>query len=194
MPTFFLYWREILSLVAVIIAMYSYISYIRSTFRWTTEPHIFSWGIWTLTTGIAFFAQVAGWWGWGTAQNGVTFFVCIVILGIALKYWKKDALTWLDWSSLALSGLAIGLWVYTSDPLYASLFATVADMIWYIPTLRKVWKKPLSEPTGYYLTMNVKHGLSLSALSLYSWTTMVFSASIIVMNFILIGIQYFRKK
>jgi hypothetical protein len=41
---------------------------------------------------------------------------------------------------------AIGLWIYTNNPFYGSLFAMVADLIGYIPTLRKVWKKPESEP------------------------------------------------
>jgi len=68
MNTFLLYWREILSAIAVIIALYSYSTYIQSIFAGKTTPHVFSWGIWALTTGIAFFAQVAGGGGWGSAQ------------------------------------------------------------------------------------------------------------------------------
>ena len=59
----------------------------------------------------------------------------------------------------------------------------LADAIGYIPTFRKVWKIPESELSGYYLLMNVKHGLSLASLSVYSWTTMIFSGSVIVINF-----------
>jgi len=189
-----LYWREILSTFAVVIALYSYISYIRSIFTWKTEPHIFSWGIWALTTGIAFFAQVAGGWWWWSAQNGVTFVVCIFVTFLAIKYWQKNTLSRTDWTSLILSFWAIVLWLYTNNPFYGALFATLADLIWYMPTLLKIWKKPDSEPTGYYLLMNFKHGLSLLSLSLYSWTTMIFSIAIIVMNFILIFIQFFRRK
>jgi hypothetical protein len=70
----------------------------------------------------------------------------------------------------------------------------LADAIGYIPTFRKVWRKPESEPSGYYLLMNIKHGLSLAALSLYSWTTMIFSGSVILINFALIAVQILRKK
>ena len=42
--------------------------------------------------------------------------------------------------------------------------------------------------------MNLKHGLSILALSAYNPTTIIFSAAIIVMNFILIGIQFIRKR
>jgi hypothetical protein len=193
MQIVFSYWREVLSWIAVIIAMYSYVTYIRSIFAWKTEPHVFSWGIWALTTGIAFFAQIA--WGgwWGAAQNGFTFIVCIFVAVLALKYWQKWKFHTLDWWSLSLSFVAIGLWFYTKNPFYGSLFAMLADLIGYIPTFRKVWKKPESEPTWYYLLMNAKHWLSLLALSAYNWTTMIFSASVIVINFALIAVQVCRR-
>ncbi len=194
MNIFHLYWREILSGIAVTIALYSYIQYICSILIGKTEPHVFSWWIWALTTGIAFFAQVAWGGGWWTAQSGVTFIVCIGIAFLAFRYgkiWKFDTL---DWYSLIFAFIAIGLWKMTENPFYGSLFAMLADAIWYIPTFRKVWKKPESEPRGYYLLMNVKHGFSLVSLSVYSWTTMIFSGSIIVINFFLIAVQIFRKK
>ena len=194
MNLFLSHWRDILSGIAVIIALYSYIQYIRSIFVGKTEPHVFSWCIWALTTGIAFFAQLAGGGGWGSAQSGVTFVVCIGIAILAFRYGKIGKFDRLDWYSLALAFMAIGLWRVTADPFYGSLFAMLADAIGYIPTFRKVWKSPESEPRGYYLLMNVKHGLSLVSLSAYSWTTMIFSGSIIVINFVLIAVQILRKK
>lgn len=188
------YWKEVLSIIAVWIAIYSYVTYIASTLSWKTEPHIFSWGIWAMTTGIAFSAQLAGWWGWWSAQNGVTFLVCIFIALLALKYGKKNSLTKYDWWSLVLSILAIFLWFYTNNPFYGTLFATLADLIGYIPTLIKVWKKPQSEPSSYYLLMNLKHWLSLLALSAYNPTTVIFSGAVIIMNFILISLQIIRKE
>ncbi len=189
-----LYWREILSGIAVIIALYSYIQYIRSIFAWEITPHLFSWWIWSITTGIAFFAQVAGGGGWGSAQGAVTFLVCIFVAMLTFRYGKMGKFDRLDWWSLLLSFVAIGLWKMTANPFYGSLFAMLADAIGYIPTFRKVWKKPESEPSGYYLLMNLKHGLSLVALSVYSWTTMIFSGSVILINFALIAVQVFRKK
>lgn len=193
MQSIFLYWREVFSFLAVSIALYSYWSYIRTIFRGKTEPHVFSWGIWAFTTGIAFFAQVAGGWWWGTAQNGITFVVCIFIALLAGKYWQRGKFHILDWCSLLLSLFAIGLWWITKNPFYGSLFAMLADSIGYIPTFRKVWKKPESEPSWYYLLMNLKHGLSLLSLSVYTWTTMIFSGSVIIINFLLIFIQYLRR-
>lgn len=193
MQSIFLYWRELLSGIAVLIALYAYWRYMQSIFAWRTQPHVFSWWIWSLTTGIAFFAQIAGWWWWGSAQNGISFFTCILFSVLALKYGKMGKFHALDWYSLLLAFIAIGLWKMTANPFYGSLFAMLADAIWYIPTFRKVWKKPESEPSGYYFLMNIKHGLSLISLSVYNWTTMIFSGSVILINFLLIAVQLYRK-
>ncbi len=193
MDFFFIYWREILASISVLIALYSYQKYIRSIFAWETEPHIFSWWVWTLTTGIAFFAQMAGWWGWGSAQGGITAFVCLFVTFLAIKHWSMK-IDRMDFLSLGLAFIAIIFWRITENPFYASFFAMLADAIGYIPTFRKVWEKPESEPAGYYLLMNLKHGLSLMSLSVYSWTTMIFSGSVLVINFLIIFIQKIRKK
>ena len=194
MQSIFLYWREFLSGIAVIIALLSYAKYIETIYRGKTEPHVISWWIWALTTGIAFFAKLSGWGWWGTAQNGITFLVCVYIAILAWKFGKIGKFHTLDWYSLSYSILAILLWFLTENAFYGSLFAMLADSIGYIPTFRKVWYKPNSEPISYYLLMNIKHGLSLAALSVYSWTTMVFSASVILINFLLISVILFRKK
>ena len=86
MKILILYWREILATLSVAIAIYSYSTYIQSIFNRKTEPHIFSWGIWSLTTGIAFFAQVAGGGGWGSAQSGITALVCLFVTFLAFRY------------------------------------------------------------------------------------------------------------
>lgn len=187
-------WREILSGIAVAIAVFSYLKYIQSILQWRIQPHVFSWGIWALTTGIAFFAQVAGGGWWWAAQNGITFLICIFVAFLALNFEKRGKFDILDWWSLFLAFLAIGIWIYTKNPFYGSLFAMLADLIGYIPTMRKVWKNPNSEPRWYYFLMNIKHGLSLIALSAYTWTTMIFSTSVIIINFALIGVQIIRNK
>ncbi len=193
MQVFATYWREILSFISVLIAIGAYISYIKGILSRQIQAHIFSWAIWTLTTGIAFFAQMAGGASWGWAQLGVTALVCIGITILAIRFGDTKIDT-VDWYSFFLAIMAIILWKMTANPFYASLFATLADLIWYIPTFRKVWHKPRSEPLWYYGIMNIKHWLSLAALSTYSWTTMLFSSSIIVTNIFLMAIMYIRRR
>lgn len=188
-----MFWKEILSTIAVWIALYSYWKYIRSILNRETTPHVFSWWIWTITTWVAFFAQVEWGGGWWSAQGWVTFIICFVITFLAFSYGNIGSFSRIDWLSLFLSIVAIILWKITDNPLYAAIFATLADWIWYIPTFRKVWYKPESEPSTYYWLMNVKHWLSLISLSSYNLTTMIFSGMVISVNFWLLLIQSIRK-
>jgi hypothetical protein len=119
--------------------------------------------------------------------------VCGIVTFLAFRYGERSG-DRIDIASVILAVIAIGAWTYTSNPLYATIFATGADILAYIPTLRKVWRSPDSESALYYGISNLKHSLALASLSLYSPTTMLFSSSVILVNFTILGIMYFRKK
>ncbi len=188
-----MFWKEILATIAVLIALYSHWKYIRSALNGETTPHVFSWWIWTITTWVAFFAQVEWGWWWWSAQGWVTFIICLGITFLAYRYGSIGSFSRIDWLSLFLSTMAIFLWQITDNPLYATIFISLADGIWYIPTFRKVWNKPGSEPSKFYWLMNVKHWLSIISLSNYNLTTMMFSSMIISMNLLLLLIQWIRN-
>ena len=52
--------RTFLGIFAIVIGIYSYIPYFRDIVAGRTKPHAFSWFVWALLTGIAFFAQLHG--------------------------------------------------------------------------------------------------------------------------------------
>jgi len=52
-------YKVILGTVAVVMALYSYVPYIKDIFAGKTKPHAFTWLIWGLLTSIAFFGQMA---------------------------------------------------------------------------------------------------------------------------------------
>jgi hypothetical protein len=118
--------------------------------------------------------------------------ICGIVTFFAFRYGEKSG-DRIDIASVILAVLAIVAWTYTDDPLYATVFATFADALAYIPTIRKVWRSPESESVLFYTISSTKHGLALAALATYSATTMLFSSSVIVINFIILGIMFFRK-
>jgi hypothetical protein len=193
MQIFIHHWRELLVTFSIIIGLLSYIAYFKSIFNGKTKPHIFSWGIWSIVGMVAFAAQLAGWWGWGSMMLWFTACVCVAITFLSLKYGDTQIDT-LDIISLICALMAIVLWKITTNPFYASLFAMFADAIWYIPTVRKTWKNPETEPASYYWLSNLKHGLALFSLREYNPTTIMFSSSVIFINCCILGIQFLRKK
>lgn len=71
--------KEILSAIAVVITIVSYIPYVSDIYKGETRPHVFSWIIWGLLTGITYTAQVVEGGGVGTWSMGLTFILCISV-------------------------------------------------------------------------------------------------------------------
>ena len=189
----FEYWRETIAFISIALGAYWYYSYIQWIITWKNIPHIFSWGIWWLTTSIAFFAQLSAWWWFGSAMLWFSAFLSFVIMFLAFRYWKSS-IDRTDWYSLIIAMFAIWFWIVTKNPFYASLFAMLADLLGFIPTFRKTWRHPQDEPMNYYHLSNIRHILGLLSLSNYNWTTMIFSGSIVITNTLLIIIHTIRKQ
>ncbi len=71
--------KQLLSAVAVVLTFAAFLPYIRSIFKGTTKPHVFSWVIWgsvTFVVGIAALTDKAGAGAWPIVISGlVTMYV-----------------------------------------------------------------------------------------------------------------------
>ncbi len=178
-----------LSLIFVVVAT---VPYLRSVRRGRTNPHLFSWIIWGLMTGIAAAAQVVGHAGPGAWAAIFAAIQCFVVIGFCFKSGDRD-ITRSDWIALAAGLGAIPLWVETRDPLPAVLWVTFIDAIGYSPTFRKFYAKPAEERTSYYAITNLKHLASLCAMTTYSMTTIFYPAVLFTMNTAFIVMLLWRR-
>src|SRR4051812_33924000 len=111
--------KTLLAVIASGIAIYSYIPYVRNILGGKTKPHVFSWFIWSLLTGIGFFAQLSDNGGPGAWVSGLTATVCFGIFVLAaLRKGEKEIVT-LDWLCLFGAFIALGLWAVTDTPLFS---------------------------------------------------------------------------
>ena len=83
-------YKIILGAVAVVINFIGYVPYFRDIFRGATKPHVFSWFVWGLVTGIVFFAQLAKGGGAGAWVTGLSSFFCLVIACLAFFRGEKE--------------------------------------------------------------------------------------------------------
>lgn len=173
--------RIVVSVVAIVIGFIGYYPYFRDIFQKKTKPHAFSWFIWTVLTGMAFFAQIAGGGGVGAWVTGVTALLCLVIAALALFVGEKR-ITRSDWVCLIGAILGIVAWIFTSDPMWAVVIITVVDFLGFIPTFRKAYARPYEETVTTYIASSIKFGLSMLALEMFSLTTLLYPASLVVTN------------
>ncbi len=173
--------RELLGITAVIIGLIGYVPYFVTIFNGKTKPHAFTWFVWGLLTAIAFGGQIAGNGGAGAWVTGVTAFISFTIFALALVKGKKD-FPLADWLCLAGCMLALALWAFTDNPLSAIILITGIDLLAFIPTFRKSYRKPYSEPAFTYSLSGLKFVVGIAALEQFSAVTVIYPASLVLTN------------
>lgn len=184
--------KDFLGVLAVCIALYSYIPYFRDIFKGKTKPHAFSWFVWGLMTAIAFFAQVSGGAKAGAWATGFTALICFVIFGCALKYGRKNIVA-VDWFFLGGAMFSLALWAVTKDPLASVLIITIVDMLAFVPTFRKSYHKPHEETVATYSLSALKFLIAMFALNTFTITTALYPLSLVLTNSLFVAMVYVRR-
>ena len=185
--------NEILGLLAILIGLIGYIPYFTTIFSGKTKPHAFTWFVWGLLTAIAFGGQVAGDGGAGAWVTGFTAFISFIICALGLVKGKRD-FPLADWLCLVGCMLALALWALTDNPLSAIILITIIDILAFIPTFRKSYHKPDSEPAFTYALSGLKFVIGIAALQNLSAVTVIYPASLVLTNGLFVLMLIVRRK
>ena len=212
--------REVMAWLTIALTFVAFYPYVRSILRGQTRPHAFSWVIWGLTTCIAFAAQVAGGGGagaWPTGISGlVTFYVAYQAYrahslahgtrssthgaqSLARRTQSTGVLAYLrslpmsDWGFLAAALLALPAWWFTTDPWWAVVILTTVDLIGFGPTVRKGFAEPHEEQLAFFVLVAVRSLVSIAALEVLSWTTILFPAAIALASLLFVLMVWVRR-
>jgi hypothetical protein len=185
--------KEILAVIAIIIGLVGYIPYFTTIFSGKTKPHAFTWFVWGLLTAIAFGGQVAGNGGAGAWVTGFTALISFTVFGLALVKGKRD-FPLADWLCLVGCMLSLALWAVTENPLSAIILITIIDMLAFIPTFRKSYHKPDSEPAFTYALSGLKFAVAIVALEEFSVVTVLYPASLVLTNGLFVLMLYVQRK
>ena len=186
-------YKSVIGLVAIGIAIISYIPYFRDIFAGKTKPHAFSWLVWGVLNAIVFAGQLADGGGAGSWVVGFTAVVTLSIFFIALKKGEKD-IKFFDWFCLVGAVIAIIPWLITKDPLLSVILVTVIDLLGFIPTIRKSYSKPHQETLITYILSIVKYGLAIIALQKYSIVTVLFPLAMVAVHIFFVTLLIIRRQ
>lgn len=189
-----MFYKEILSLIAIAITLAAFIPYIREIFRGSIRPHIFSWVIWGATTLLIFLAQLEDNGGAGTWPIGVSAGVTIFIAYLAYTKRSDVTITRTDWLFFVAALLSLPLWYWTSDPLWAVVLLTVIDVAGFGPTVRKAYQFPYSESLLFFALFTLRNVLVMLALENLSVTTLLFPAAMLVICVFMITMIAYRRR
>jgi heme/copper-type cytochrome/quinol oxidase subunit 4 len=155
--------------------------YYYALFKHKLKPHVFSWVIWAVLTGIAFAAQVTENAGPGAWVTGIMALSCASVAILAIFIGEKN-IARSDWWTFLAALAAIPLWLITDNALYAVVIVTIVDALGFYPTFRKSWHKPDEESATSFALHSIKFVPSLWAMHNFNWTTTMYPISLIIMN------------
>ncbi len=186
--------QKIASLAAIVLTVAAFVPYIKSIRAARVKPHFFSWLIWSLTTSIVFFAQLAAEGGAGAWPTGVSAAITIHVAWLAMVLRSDFSATRTDWIFLVAALLSLPAWFVTADPLWSVVILTVVDALGFGPTLRKAWVRPQEESIAFYALFAVRSGLSVLALASFTLTTVLFPATMVVACIPVCAMLWWRRR
>ena len=187
-------YKELLSILAMGLTIYSFYPYIRSIQTGETKPHYFSWLIWALTTTLSAFTELADHGGVGAYSVLLSGILCFYVVYLSYQQVRNYHITKVDWSVLFLALSSLVVWYLTSNPLWAAIILTTVDAFGFIPTFKKAYHYPWEENITFYVIITIRNFFAIFAMENYSITTTVFLWVINILGIILIGFIWWRRR
>lgn len=183
------------SIFATAIALIAYIPYLIDMFRGKNQPHLYTWISITIITAVIAYLQLIGGAGVGAIPVIIGVAVDVIILFYCFRFGTKDVV-FMDKVCLAISvGGVICYLLMRGQPFLSLVIVSIAEVVSFIPTIRKTRNDPYSESlTSYYLLL-LKLGLILIALEEYNLLTASYPVMWILVFVIFLSFtHYWRSK
>lgn len=180
-------------LFSSIIAVICFVPYLIDIFKKKTEPHMYSWLIWTILQTIAVMAQLKDGAGYGAWALLVGVFFCFAIFLLSFKYGTKN-ISKFDIFCLIASLFAILIYVNIENLVWAIIVVSMIDLVGFLPTFRKGYEEPFSETPSTFVLSAIANFLSILALQNYSLTTVLYIITLFVANSSFATMIFLRKK
>lgn len=179
--------KPLFGILAMVFEVCSFLPYLRDIFARKTQPHIYSWLIWSILQTTAVAAMIIGGAGLGAWTLGIGAFFAVFIFLASFKYGTKN-ITVFDTICLMGALAAVVLWIIQKDPLYSVVLITAIDFIGFLPTYRKGFAEPYTETVLAYVLWTIAYFLGTLAIMTYSITTTLYIASLVVTDAICVAV------
>ena len=180
------------AILATAIGLAAFAPYIRDVWTRKTQPHIFTWLIWTITQGTATAGLLYGNGGYGAIPMTISIACTIIVITLALRNGTKN-ITRSDVIVMLAAISAIFIWWGLDSPMLAVLMVSAIDAIGYIPTFRKSFKLPWSETAGSWFAFAFADGLAILAIENFNLLTVSYLATITACNILLVSYLAVRR-
>lgn len=186
-------YKIIFGILATVLALSAVWPYFRDIFKKKTQPHIYSWLVWTIIQAVGVMAMVKGGASFGALALGMGTLFCFFTFILSFKYGTKN-ITKLDTFLLIAALITIVYWIIQKDPLLSVILVTLIDFIAFVPTYRKTYLAPHSETLSSYIFDVLSNLAAIVAINIYSLETTLYIGSLVATNTIMVLILISRRR
>jgi|SRR3989338_3035387 len=185
--------KTLFAVVGSIVGVVFTIPYIVDIFRHKTQPHSYSWFVWTLlqTTGLLVMFSTGA--GIGATYLVASTGMCAFIFFLSLRYGTKN-ITLFDTVCLIAALSAMFVWFFLHDALLSIILVSCIDFVGFLPTFRKAYEEPWSETVSNYFSGGIAQAFSIIALSEYHVATVLYLATLSSANMIFTTMVLVRRR
>ena len=184
--------KEILAIIAALLAVAGNVPYVVQVFQGKVKPHAYTWFVWSIVSAVVFFGQVVKGAGVGAIPTAASEIFTFIIFILSLRYGFQRT-TWVDTTFLVAALLGLIPWFLTKDPTLSVVIVVTIDVLGFIPTLRKGWLEPATETPILYGSNVLRHVLALFSLQAYNVATTLHSIGMIVVNSVMTIVLISRR-
>jgi hypothetical protein len=185
---------HLIGIIGALLITASYVPYIYDIIRRKTEPHVYTWILWSLTNVFATIAIFEGGGGWFSTINiGVGAALAFTILILSTKYGSRN-MTNFDTAALITGLLAAVMWFFLEEPIIAISMVALIESIGFLPTYRKLWNEPWSESITAWGLFVLGNLCALYALDEYNLLTSLYISTMTTASFALILLSSHRRR
>lgn len=164
--------RTLWGVASLFLTVVQYGPYLTGIIKGRYKPHVFTWFIWAVLTGINFVAQMVSDAGSGSWATGFSALMCATVFVLSARRGEKG-IVFIDWATLVCAMLAIVMWRLTNDPLTAVILSSFAGTLGFIPTIRKCMYDPDVESVSSYTACLAKWVCAVFAIQSLTLTTLL---------------------
>lgn len=173
--------KEIISVIAGVLAVVAIVPYISDIVRGKTKPNVVSWLTWTVLLVIATSAAFAA----HQPRSAILTLGDLIGTGTTLVLGLKYGIakfSWLDGICQGLAVVGLLLWFIFNSPEIAIISAVIIDFIASVPTIHHSWLNPEEETYQTFLLLVVASGLTLISLTNLTPAALTFPVYILLIN------------
>lgn len=181
--------KDILGGLSVLIGFVAYGIYGWQTYFGRVRPHPLTWLMFAVVTGTGFWIQLTEQAGPGSWVMLLTA-VCSLLLSVLSFCYGERTFPLHEWGLFVLACLVFYLYLITREPNTSAILATIVDVMAYGPTVYRLNKSPEKDSWQNFALNSVKFVPSIIAMDRCVLATIVYPATLIVVNGVVAALIY----